>query len=98
MKDFETNECLNVSTSGILMESKDSVDLKKFVAVSMYLPLPGLSCSCRALAEVVRCENTDEGYMLGLKFLRVLYHNLNKYKFLTLADLLNMNGSEIKFE
>ncbi|MFP4466050.1 MAG: PilZ domain-containing protein [Candidatus Goldiibacteriota bacterium] len=97
MEKFESSECLNVSTSGILMRSGYPVDKKKFVAVNMYLPMPGLSCACRALAEVVRCEKMEDGYLLGLKFLRILHHNLNKYKFLTLADLLNMKGTEIKF-
>jgi hypothetical protein len=88
------SEVINVSTSGLLMYTVENIPDKSFVAVNMYIPLPGLSCACRAVAEVIRCEKQKDKYLIGLKFLKVIHHNLNKYKFLTLNDLLEIKGGE----
>ena len=89
------SEVINVSTSGLLMYTADEIPVKSFVAVNMYIPLPGLSCACRAVAEVIRCDKQQQDrYLIALKFLKVIHHNLNKYKFLTLTDLLEIKGGE----
>ncbi len=93
-RDCKTSEVINVSTSGLLMYTVENIPDKSFVAVNMYIPLPGLSCACRAVAEVIRCEKQKDKYLIGLKFLKVIHHNLNKYKFLTLNDLLEIKGGE----
>lgn len=95
---YNENSTINMSSSGLLMYSDEEVPLKSFIAVNMYIPLPGLSCSCKVLGEVVRCEKEGEKYKLAIKFLKVLWHNLNKYKFLTLTDLLDIKGEEIKID
>jgi len=88
------SEVINFSTSGLLMYTAENISLKSFVAVNMYIPLPGLSCACRAIAEVIRREEQKGRFLIGLKFLKVTHHNLNKYKFLTLTDLLEIKGGE----
>lgn len=97
-KKCNESQALNVSTSGLLMYTEEEIPQKKFIAVSMYLPLPGLSCACRALAEVVRCEKKGGGFEVGVKFLKILHHKLNKYGFLTLTQLLEITGEEIKLD
>lgn len=90
---------INISSSGLLMFVEEEIPVKSFIVVNMYIPLPGLSCSCKVMGEVVRCEKEDEKkYKLAIKFLKVLWHNLNKYKFLTLTDLLDIKGEEIKLD
>ena len=90
----KTSEVINVSTSGLLMYTLENIPEKSFVAVNMYIPLPGLSCACRAVAEVIRSDKQQDKYLIALKFLKVIHHNLNKYKFLTLTDLLEIKGGE----
>jgi hypothetical protein len=90
----KTSEVINVSTSGLLMYTTENIPLKSFMAVNMYIPLPGLSCACRALAEVIRCDDEKGRFLVALKFLKVTHHNLNKYRFLTLNDLLEIKGGE----
>jgi len=97
-KECNESRALNISKSGLLMNTKEEIEPKSFIAVSMYLPLPGLSCACRALAEVVRCEKKGEEFVVGVKFLRILHHKLNKYGFLTLTQLLEITGEEIKLD
>jgi hypothetical protein len=96
---FQESSLINVSSSGLLMYVHEKIQQKKFVAISMFLPLPGLACSCKALAEVIRCEEEKEEknglkYTAALKFLKVINHSLNKYNFLTLNDLLDIRGGE----
>jgi hypothetical protein len=96
---YQESSLINVSTSGLLMYTSEEVRVKKFVAVSMYLPMPGLSCACKALAEVIRCDKDKESkesnkYVVALKFLKVIHHNLNKYRFITLTDILDIKGGE----
>ncbi|HDQ26172.1 MAG TPA: PilZ domain-containing protein [bacterium] len=97
-KIFFESSAVNISASGLLMKTKEEIPLKKFIAISMYLPMPGISCNCRAIAEIVRCEKDREIYLIGVKFLKVINHSLNKFKFLSLADLLNMKGDSIKID
>jgi hypothetical protein len=89
-------ECdvVNVSTSGLLMYTEEVLADKSFVAINMVLPLPGLSCSCKAIAEVIRCDKEDKKYLVALKFLKVIHHDLNKFKYMTLTDLLDIHGGE----
>jgi hypothetical protein len=95
---YEQTSTINMSTSGLLMYCAEEIPLKSFVAVSMYIPLPGLSCACKALAEVIRCDKEDGKYKIGVKFLKILWHNLNKFRFVTLTDLLNIKGEDIKID
>lgn len=89
-------EMVNISSSGLLMYSKDEIPEKSFVAVSMYLPLPGLACSCRVLGECVRSIKEENRYSIGLKFLKILHHDLNQFKYMTLKDMLEINGAAFK--
>ncbi len=90
-----TCEVVNVSTSGLLMYTQENVPQKSFMAVHMVLPMPGLACSCKAVAEVIRCDKEgDNKYLIALKFLKVIHHNLNKFKFMSLNDLLEIKGGE----
>ncbi|HRU38542.1 MAG TPA: hypothetical protein P5511_01595 [Candidatus Goldiibacteriota bacterium] len=96
-KEFSESGAINVSKSGLLMYSHEDIPEKKFVAISMYLPLPGLSCCCKAIAEVVRCgtDSAEAGRrVVALKFLKVIHHSLNKFKFVTLNDILDIKGGE----
>ncbi len=87
---------VNISSSGLLMYAPEEIPEKSFVAVSMYLPLPGLSCSCRVLGECVRCIKEDDRYSIGLQFLKVLHHDLNQFKYMALKDLLEINREPYK--
>jgi hypothetical protein len=89
-------ECdvVNISTSGLLMYTDEKISDKSFVAINMVLPLPGLACSCKAIAEVIRCDMEKEKYLVALKFLKVIHHDLNKFKYMTLTDLLDIHGGE----
>jgi hypothetical protein len=96
---FNESNLINVSTSGLLMHAPEDIPAKKFVAVSMVLPLPGLTCSCKALAEVIRTDVDKDPagavrYTVAIKFLKIINHSLNKYRFLTLNDLLDIKGGE----
>ncbi len=95
---YNENITENISASGLLMYSDEEIPVKSLIAVNMYIPLPGLSCSCKVLGEVVRCEKDEKKYKMAVKFLKVLWHNLNKYKFLTLTDLLEIKGEDIKID
>lgn len=87
---------VNISSSGLLMYASEEIPVKSFVAVSMYLPLPGLSCSCRVLGECVRCIKEANRWSIGLKFLKVLQHDLNQFKYMALKDLLEIRGQDFK--
>jgi hypothetical protein len=93
-KSCSASEVINLSTSGLLMYTGENIPAKSFVAVHMCIPLPGLSCACRAIAEVIRSEEQKGRFLIGLKFLKVVHHNLNKYKFVTLTDMLEIKGGE----
>jgi hypothetical protein len=93
-KSCSTSEVVNLSTSGLLMYTAENIATKSFVAVNMYIPLPGLSCACRAIAEVIRCSAENGKFLIALKFLKVIHHDLNKFKYCTLNDLLEIKGGE----
>jgi hypothetical protein len=101
--EYNESKVVNISTSGLLMHTKEEIPVKKFVVVCMYLPLPGLSCNIKTLAEVIRSEPAPEDvkkqgyqYNVALKFLKVIHHSLNKFKFLSLIELLDVKGDNIK--
>ncbi len=103
LQEYSESKVVNISTSGLLMHTKEEISVKKFVVVCMYLPLPGLSCNIKTLAEVIRCESAPEDikkqgyqYNIALKFLKVIHHSLNKFKFLSLIELLDVKGDNIK--
>lgn len=103
LHEYSESKVVNISTSGLLMHTKEEIPVKKFVIVCMYLPLPGLSCNIKTLAEVIRCETASEDvkkqgyqYNIALKFLKIIHHNLNKFKFLSLIELLDVKGDNIK--
>lgn len=89
-----SSQVINVSTSGLLMYTPEPIPVKSFVAVNMFIPLPGLACACRAVAEVIRSDKQNGKNLIALKFLKVIHHNLNKYKYCTLNDLLEIKGGE----
>ena len=94
---FNESRVINVSSSGLLMYAHENINEKRFVAVSMVLPLPGLACMCKALAEVIRCDKDEteaSRYIVALKFLKIIHHSLNKFKFMTLNELLDIKGGE----
>ncbi|MBN2753600.1 MAG: PilZ domain-containing protein [Candidatus Goldbacteria bacterium] len=96
---FKENETVNISTSGLLMYSDESIPEKAIAAVNFYMPLPGLSCTCAALAETIRCIKTVSGrYLVALKFLKIIHHDTTKYKYLTLTEILAIKGAEIKLD
>lgn len=103
LSEFSESKVVNISTSGLLMHTKEEISIKKFVVMCMYLPLPGLSCNIKSLAEVIRCEEAPAdvkkqgyNYNIALKFLKVIHHSLNKFKFLSLIELLDVKGDNIK--
>lgn len=94
---FSESHVINVSTSGLLMYAHEQIKEKQFVAISMVLPMPGLACMCKALAEVIRCDKDEKDpskYILALKFLKIIHHSLNKFKFMTLNGMLDIKGGE----
>ncbi len=97
-REFEEDETVNISTSGLLMYCKDAIPDKSIVAVNFYMPLPGLSCTCKALAEAIRCEKINGRYITALKFLKIIHHDMTKYKYLTLNEILAIKGMEIKLD
>jgi|SRR5208283_1846221 len=97
---YKEAESINLSKSGILMFADEEIKTKSFVSTSMYIPLPGFSCNVRALAEVVRCDRNEQKgkYIVALKFLKLLHHNLNKFKYVSLKDMLAIDGENIKID
>lgn len=95
LADSKKSETIDVSRSGLLMYVDDEVPIKSFIVVNMYISVPGISCSCKAIAQVVRRiknEDTDSkfNYKIAVKFLKILHHNLKNYKFLNLEQLLDI--------
>jgi len=97
---YKEAESVNLSKSGILMYTQEEIKIKSFLSTSMYLPMPGFSCNVRALAEVVRCDKDEKSgkYLMALKFLKLIHHNLNKFKYVTLKDILAIDGENIKID
>ena len=98
LKEFKEGETLDVSRSGALIYLNEEIAAKTMMIVNMYISVPGISCNCKALAEVIRRDKAGEGekyeYKAALKFLKILHHNLKSYKFLNLNDLLDVRGQD----
>jgi hypothetical protein len=97
---FQEAETLDVSKNGLLMLTNEEIRLKSYVAVSMYISIPGIACNCKGLAEVVRRELNPEShifkYKIGLRFCKVVHQNLKNYKFLDLRGLLDVKEPGIE--
>ena len=98
LKEFKEGETLDVSRSGALIYLNEEIAAKTMMVVNMYISVPGISCNCKALAEVIRRDKAGEGekyeYKAALKFHKILHHNLKSYKFLNLNDLLDVRGQD----
>ena len=96
-KNLKKSESVNVSTGGVLMTTEEKLEQGSIIQLSMHMPLPGLSCNCAMLGEVVRCEQSEDkkSYRAAVKFTKIVHHNLNKYKYASLKDILNLEGEEI---
>jgi hypothetical protein len=94
LEKFEDGETKNVSKGGILMYTNEELSAKSFLVVNMYISIPGISCNCKALAEVIRRDRSNDAskwlYTVALKFHKIMHHNLKSYKFLNLNDLLDV--------
>lgn len=95
LNDFQKSETIDVSKTGLLMFVNEEVPVKSFIVVSMYISVPGISCSCKAIAQVVRrVKNEDTGsnfnYKIAVKFFKILHQNLKNYRFLKLEQLLDI--------
>ncbi|HDT14822.1 MAG TPA: PilZ domain-containing protein [Firmicutes bacterium] len=97
-KQAKETETENISSGGVLITTNEKIQEGALLHLSMYLPLPGIACSCSVLGEAVRSEKYDENekYRTAVRFLSVTHHNLNKYTYAALKDLLNIGGPEIK--
>jgi len=97
LQQYNEGETVDVSRTGALMYVNEEIGVKSVVAVNMHISIPGISCNCKALAEVIRRQKTAENekyeYKVALKFLKILHHNLKNYKFLNLNDLLDVRDS-----
>jgi hypothetical protein len=95
MKDHNTGETVDVSRTGILMNTSEELMVKTYLNVALFITVPGISCNCKALAEVMRRDvNPDTDvyrFKVGLKFHKILHHNLKNYKFSDLSSLLGVN-------
>src|SRR5208337_2104064 len=90
LAEYNTGESIDVSKTGLLMFTEKEIPLKSYLAVNMYISIPGIACACRALAEVVRRERDGNNFKVALKFLKVMHHNLKNYKFAALQTLLEI--------
>jgi hypothetical protein len=94
LEKFEEGETLNVSKGGILMYTNEELPAKSYLAVNMFITIPGITCNCKALAEVIRRDRSADAsrwlYTVALKFHKILHHNLKNYRFLNLNDLLDV--------
>lgn len=94
LEKYEDGETKNVSKGGILMYTNEEIASKSFLAVNMFITIPGISCNCKALAEVIRRDRSNDAskwlYTVALKFHKIIHHNLKNYKFLNLNDLLDI--------
>lgn len=95
----KVSETINLSSGGLLMVTEEEINTDSILHITMHIPLPGISCNCSMLGKVVRCERKeDKKYNIAVKFLKIIHHNLNKYKYATLKDLLNLEGPQIKID
>ncbi len=98
LQEFSEGETINVSKTGILMYTNEEVPIKSFVVINMHLSIPGISCNCKALAEIIRREKAFDSsrffYKIALKFHKILHHNLKSYKFMKLNELLDIKEEQ----
>lgn len=81
------------------MIADEKISNGSMLHITMHMPLPGVSCNCSMLGEVVRCEEReDKKYNIAVKFLKIIHHSLNKYRYATLKELLNLEGPQIKID
>ena len=97
-EDIKKSESINISTGGVLMTTEERIEPGSTIHLTMNMPLPGLSCNCAMLGEIVRCEEKEDksGFKTAVKFNKIVHHNLNKYKYASLKDILKLEGDEIK--
>jgi len=91
---YEETETVNVSKNGIAMYTNEELPAKATVAVNMHISIPGIACNCKAIAEVIRRDKSDKDkyqYVVALKFIKIVHHNLKNYRFLDLNNLLDVN-------
>ena len=91
---YEEAESMNVSKNGIAMYTNEELPAKSIVAVNMHISIPGIACNCKAIAEVIRRDKSDKDkyqYVVALKFIKIVHHNLKNYRFLDLNNLLDVN-------
>lgn len=91
---YEEAETINVSKNGIAMYTSEELPAKSIVAVNMHISIPGIACNCKAIAEVIRRDKSDKDkyqYVVALKFIKIVHHNLKNYRFLDLNNLLDVN-------
>jgi c-di-GMP-binding flagellar brake protein YcgR len=94
LQQFAEAETANVSKNGIAMYTNEEVPTKSFMAVNMHFSIPGIAANCKAIAEVIRRDKSDNDkykYIVALKFIKITHHNLKNYKFLDLKNLLDIN-------
>ena len=91
---YEEAETMNVSKNGIAMYTNEELPAKSTVAVNMHISIPGIACNCKAIAEVIRRDKSDNPkytYVVALRFVKIVHHNLKNYRFLDLNNLLDVN-------
>lgn len=99
LQEFNEGETINVSKTGILMYTNEELSVKSFIVINMHISIPGISCNCKALAEIIRREKTFDSskyfYKVALKFHKILHHNLKNYKYMNLNELLDIKEAQI---
>ena len=98
LEKYEEAQTKDVSKNGILMYTNEEIPAKSYIAVNMYITIPGISCNCKALAEVIRRERSNDAskwlYTVALKFHKIMHHNLKNYRYLNLNELLEINEAD----
>ncbi len=98
LTEYKEGETLDVSKTGVMLLTNEDLKLGSFIAASMHLSVPGISCNCKVLGEVVRRHLNENGkykYKVGLKLHRILHQNLKTYKYLDFKDLLSIKERQI---
>ncbi|MCX7698834.1 MAG: PilZ domain-containing protein [Candidatus Goldbacteria bacterium] len=99
LQEYSEGETINVSKTGILMYTNEEVPIKSFIVINMHISIPGISCNCKALAEIMRREKAFDSskyfYKIALKFHKILHHNLKNYKYMRLNELLDIKEAQV---
>jgi len=93
LEDYEESETANVSRKGTAIYTNQEIPERSIMAVNINISIPGIAANCRALAEVLRREKSDNPkylYVVAVKFLTITHHNLKNYKFKELKELLDL--------